>query len=113
MPSQVVTAHTTAVQAVAERRNAVVIPTSMTIDNDAGAADRTIRIQDRFTPSVSHGVAAPVQTTVERFRVDVLMGDVMTLNENDLDGVKCLGELLIIADAIDANCHITVGYKHE
>ena len=113
MPSQVVTADTTAVQAVAERRNAVVIPTSMTIDNDAGGADRTIRIQDRFTPSVSNGVAGPVQTTVERYRVDVLQGDVMALNAEDLEGVKCLGELLIIADAIDPNCHITVGYKHE
>jgi len=113
MPSQIVTAHTTAVQAVAERRNAVVIPTSMTIDNDAGAADRTIWIQDSFTPSVSHGVAVPVATVVDRYRVDVLMGDVMVLNAADLEGVKCLGALLIDADAIDADCHITVGYKHE
>ena len=113
MPSRVVTAHTTAVQVAAERRNAVHIPTSMTIDNDAGAADRTIRIQDRFTPSVSNGVPAPVLTTVDRHRVDVLQGDVMTLHEKDLEGVKCLGELLIIGDAIDADCHVSVGYKHE
>lgn len=113
MPSKVVTAHTTAVQAVAERRNAVVIPTSMVVDNDGGAADRTIRIQDVFTPSVSNGEDSPSETTADRYRVDVLQGDVMALNAEDLEGVKCLGALKIIADAIDTDCHITVGYKHE
>lgn len=113
MPSLIVTANTTAQSVAADKSVASVIPTSMTIDNDGGAADRTIRIQDVFTPSVSDGVASPSETTVDRYRVDVIQGDVVTLNESDLKGIKCLGALKIIADAIDAGCYITVGYKHE
>ncbi|KKL71907.1 hypothetical protein LCGC14_2090230 [marine sediment metagenome] len=113
MPSLVVNAHTTAVSVAADRVDAVVVPTSMTIDNDGGSADRVIRIQDIFTPSVSDNVSAPTETTVDRFRITVPVGDIITLSEEDLKGVKCLGALVIIGDAIDAACYITVGYKHE
>jgi len=113
MPSLVVTAHTTAVLVAVDRADAVAIPTSMVIDNLGGAADRTIRIQDVFTPSETAGEAAPVETTVDRFRIAVIMGDIIALSEEDLKGVKCLGALMIIGDAIDADCHISVGYKHE
>jgi len=113
MPSLVVTAHTTAVSVAADRADAVAIPTSMTIDNEGGAADRVIRIQDIFTPSVTNGVAGPVETTVDRFRITAIVGDIITLSEEDLKGVKCLGALVVIGDAIDADCHISVGYKHE
>lgn len=113
MPSLVVTAHTTAQTVAAEVRNGVHIPTSITVDNDAGSADRTLRVQDIFTPDVTNGVSSPSLQTVDRLRIDVLMGDIVTLSEEDLKGIKCLGSLNIIADAIDANCHISVGYKTE
>jgi len=78
-----------------------------------GAADRTVRVQDIFTPDVSNGQASPTQQTVERLRLFVLSGDTITLSEADLKGVKCLGALGIIADAIDAGCYVSVGYKTE
>lgn len=113
MPSLVVTANTTAQSVAAERRNAVVKPTSLVVDNDQGAADRIIRIQDVFTPSVSNGVSSPVETTVDRFRATCPQGFVTTFNEEDLKDVKCLGALKVIANAIDASCYATVGYKQE
>lgn len=114
MPSKIVTAHTTAQVVAAAVRNGVHVPTSITIDNKGGSADRTLRIRDTFTPDVTNGVASPTtDTTVDRHRVFVLIGDTITLSEEDLKGVKCLGSLSIIADAIDANCHISVGYKTE
>lgn len=113
MPSLIVTAHTTAQAVAAEVRNGVHKPTSMTINNSGGGADRTIRIQDIFTPDVTNGVAAPALQTIDRHRMTVLLGDIVTLSEEDLAGVKCLGSLNIIADAIDAGCYISVGYKTE
>ncbi len=110
MPSLIVTANTTAQQIAAERKNAAHYPKSLTVDNDGGGADRTIRIQDVFTPSVSNGVSSPSEQTIERLRVDVLQGDMVTLGEQDLKGIKCLGALKVIGDAVDASCYITVGY---
>ena len=112
MPSLIVTANTTAQQVAAERKDAVHRPTSLTINNGI-VADRVIRIQDVFTPAVSNGVAIPSETTVDRLRVTVLQGDVLTLNEQDLKGIKCLGALKIIGDAIDATCYISTGYETE
>lgn len=111
MPSLIVTANTTAQEVAAERRDAVIKPTSINIDNSAGAADTVIRLQDIFTPSPTSAVASPVLTTVDRWRYEVLIGDSITLNEQDLKGIKILGSLNVIAAAIDANLHITVGYE--
>ncbi len=113
MPALIVTASTTAQVVAAEVRNGVHVPTSITIENAAGGAARTIRVRDSFTPDVTNGVSAPVATTVDRLRIAVLLGDNVTLSEEDLKGIKCLGSLSIIADAIDADCHISVGYKTE
>lgn len=113
MPSKVVTANTTAQSIAAERENATVKPTSMTLDNDGGAGDRVLRIQDVFTPSVSNGVSSPSQQTVDRFRVTAIQGDIITFNKDDLEGVKCLGAMQVVSDVTDANLHITVGYEHE
>ena len=113
MPSQVVEALEEAQEVVAEREDAVVIPTSMVIDNKDGSADRTIWIQDVLTPSAYYGEESPSETTVDRYRITVIQGDIVSLSEEDLKGVKCLGALYIDADADDSDCHITVGYKHE
>ncbi len=113
MPSLIVTAHTTAQEVAAERRDTVIKPKSINIDNSAGAADTVIRIQDIFTPSVTNGVSAPTLTTVDRWRYEVLLGDSITLNELDLKGIKILGSLNVIAASIDAALYITVGYEQE
>jgi len=113
MPSVVVTAHTTAQAIAAERENAVVLLKSLTIDNQRGVTDNEIVIQDSFTPSAYYGVATPGAEIIERFKVQAVMGDVITLNEQDLKGVKCLGAMLVDSDNIDGLCDITVGYEHE
>lgn len=111
MPSLIVTASTTAQEVAAERRDTVVKPTSINIDASAASQDTVIRLQDVFTPSITNGVAAPVETTVDRWRYEVLLGDSITLNRDDLAGIKILGALKVIASAIDASLFITVGYE--
>ncbi|KKM78807.1 hypothetical protein LCGC14_1356280 [marine sediment metagenome] len=113
MPSQVITAHITAQTIAAERENAVVVPKLLMIDNQRGTNDCEITIQDSFTPSAYYGVAAPPAQIIERLKVQAVMGDVLTLNEADLKGVKCLGAMLVDSDNTDALCDITVGYEHE
>ncbi len=113
MPSLGVTAHTTAVEVAAERLDAIHKLKSLTVDNDAGAADIIIRVQDVFTPAVTNGVSAPVETTVDRFRSTILLGDIVTYGEEELKGIKILGALKVIADAIDAGTFITAGYETE
>lgn len=117
MPSKVITAHTTAQTIAAERENAVVLLKSLTIDNQRGNTDNEIVIQDSFTPSayVGHETPAddPGAQIIERFKVQAVIGDMITLNEQDLKGVKCLGAMMVDSDNIDADCDITVGYEHE
>lgn len=114
MPSLVVTANTVAQPIAAERLDRVHRPTSLVVDNDAGAQDTVIRLQDIFTPAVTHGESSPTaDTTKDRFRQTVLQGDVLNLNEADLKGIKFLGSLNVIADFVDTDIHITVGYETE
>jgi hypothetical protein len=113
MPGKVVTANTVPVVVAAAVRNGRHYPKSMTIDNQLGAADRTITIQDEFTPNISNGVAVPVLTDVSRHKIQVPKGDYLVLEEQDLKGVKCLGNLQILADAVDAACTISVGYETD
>jgi len=96
----------------AERENAVVLAKSMTIDNKAGGGDRVICIQDVFTPSPYLGVT-PTEEEKDRYKVTAIQGDIITLGEQDLKGVKCLGAMKVYSDVADASCYITVGYEHE
>ena len=114
MPSVVVTANTTVQPIAAERENAVVQAKSLTIDNQVGAGDCEITIQDSFTPSNYYGAPTPIPgQTPARFRAVVVAGDIITWGEEDLKGVKCLGAMGVISDVIKATCDITVGYEHE
>lgn len=113
MPSTVVAANTTAQSIAAERENAAVLAKSITIDNLNGGGDRVIQIQDIFTPAVTNGDASPSETTVSRFKYTALQGDQITLGEEELKGVRCLGAMKVISDVDDASCFITVGYEHE
>ena len=111
MPSLIVTSNTTAQQVAAERRDTVIRPVSINIENSGGAGDRVIRLQDVFTPSITNGDASPTEQTVDRWRYEVLQGDSITLNRDDLSGIKILGALKVIGSAIDAACFVTVGYE--
>ena len=115
MPSSVITALITAVAIAAERENAVVKAKSMTIDNQGGTTDRIIRIRDVFTTAAATGAVAAAQDE-ERYLATVIAGDIITLGEEDLKGVKCLGAMNVICDVADAGadrCYVTVGYEHE
>ena len=100
-------------QIAAERLNAVIVPKSMTIDNKAGDADHVIVIQDVFTPSAYYGTETPSEVEVDRHKITAIQGDILTLGEEDLKGVKCLGDMRIYSDGADTSCYITVGYEHE
>lgn len=114
MPSQVDTAKITpTLLAIAQRENAAVLAKSLTIDNLNGGGDRIIEIDDIFTPAVTNGVSAPVQTTVERFKYTANQGDQITLGEAELKGVRCLGAMSVISNVDDTSCFISVGYEHE
>jgi len=111
MPSLGVTANTAAQTIAAERLDKKWKLTSLTVDNDAGAADQIVRLQDVFTAAATQGDPTPTESTVDRFRATVLMGDVVTYNEHDLKGIEFLGALKALGDSIDASCFITVGYE--
>jgi len=113
MPSEVVTALMAAQTIAAERENAVVQAKSHTIDNQVGAGDCLITIQDSFIPSAYYGVAAPGAELEPRFQVTVQAGDIITWGEEDLKGVKCLGAMLVDSNVDKPACLITVGYEHE
>lgn len=110
MASKRVTANTTAQTVAAEIQNARYKITSLTLDNKAGGGDRQITIQDVFTTDKTNGQSATA-TTVNRYTETVLQGDVVTLNELDLKGVRCIGAIKVISDVTDASCYITVGYE--
>lgn len=115
MPSKVVAAvlEVDAAVIAAERENAVALAKSMTIDNKAGGGDRVICIQDVFTPAVTDGEDSPTEQEVDRHKITAIQGDIITLGEQDLKGVKCLGAMKVYSDVADASCYITVGYEHE
>ena len=53
---------------------------------------------------------------IEHSRINAIQGDIITLGEQDLKGVKCLGAMKVICDVVDAaldRCYVTVGYEHE
>lgn len=113
MPSKRVTANTTAQVIAAEVRNGRHFPKSMYIDNVDGATTNKIIIQDRFIPSITNGVISPSEQTVARYQVQVANGQSLTVSEEQLAGVKCLGALEIISNNIDANCFVSVGYETD
>jgi hypothetical protein len=113
MPSKIVTASTSVQSVAAENQVQVHKPTSITVDNSSGSGDRQIIVQDGFTPAATNGDSSPSAQTVNRWQAVIPVGDVVTYNERDLEGITCLGSLGIIADAIDASCAVSVGYKSE
>ncbi len=113
MPSLKVTANTSAQTVAAERLDRVHHVKSITVDNDAGAADQIVRVQDVFTPAKTNGDSSPSETTVDRLRFTAIRGDVVVYNEQDLKGIECLGALKVLGDSVDTDCHISVGYESK
>ncbi|MBA7601836.1 hypothetical protein ES703_08920 [subsurface metagenome] len=116
MPSRQDTAKETPVAltglSIAERKNAVVRPTSLLVDNQAGGQDVILTIRDDFESDVAIGQVAETKT-ITRWKSKITQGDLITWNEEDLKGVKCLGALKVISDVDETGCEITLGYQHE
>lgn len=86
--------------------------TLVQVDNQ-GAALRTVRLQDIFTPDPSAGVPSPSVQTIERLQISVGAGLTANVPETELRDVDFLGDAKAIASAIDAACVIIVGYHME
>ena len=84
--------------------------TSIKVDNQ-GAAARTIRIQDKFTPDPSAGVPTPAEQTIDRLQVTVGAGTTQDIPETELKDVEVLGTCQIVADAADPACVVSIGYR--
>jgi len=112
MPTARVTAHTTAQALFSVPKHVVGKVTSVKVDNQGGAA-RTVRLQDIFTPDASAGVSAPSEQTKERLQITVGAGLTADVMETELRDLRFLGAVKAIANAVDANCVIIVGYHFE
>ncbi len=93
--------------------NAKIVPTQIIVDNEAGAAQRVITIQDVFTPSASNGVPAPVLTTVNRLIITVDNAGWATIAAEALKELKILGQLQVIIDVVDAGTIVTISWGFE
>ncbi len=112
MATKKVTAHTTAVALFSTPEHSVGKISSINIDNQSGA-QRTVRLQDIFTPDASVGQANPTLQTIERFQATVANGLSFSADEASLKDVKCLGDAKAIADDISTDCVVIVGYSIE
>lgn len=109
MPSLVQTMAASPRVFAAEKRNAKIIPSLIMVDNALGAQDAIIAIQDRFTPAVSNGVAAPAEKTVERLEINVAQLACVSIRD-ELKDLKVLGQLEITIATPDAACIVSVGW---
>lgn len=112
MATSRVTANTVAQSLFTAPKNKRAKLTSITVDNQ-GAAARTVRIQDLFTPDPSKGTPSPTQQTIERVQLTVGAGLTGNMPAEELKSVPILGEAKAIASAIDADCVIIVSYELE
>jgi hypothetical protein len=105
-----VTANTTPQTLFTVPRHAKGRLTALVVDNQ-GAAPRTVRLQDVFTPSPSAGNASPTQQTVERLQVTVAAGATVRVPETELRDVEFLGEARAVASATDPATVIICAYS--
>jgi len=95
---------------VPAKGNAKIKPTLLVVDNVNAAADAVITIVDRFTPSASNAVPAPVEQTPVRLRVNVAQLACVSL-QDELKDVEILGQLEVARGVADANCFVTVAWE--
>ena len=109
MSTSRVLAHTTAQALWSKQLHSKAKVTSVKVDNQ-GAALRTVRLQDIFTPDASVGVPSPSAQTIERLQISVGAGLTADVPETELRDLEMLGDAKTIADAIAATAVIIVGY---
>jgi len=85
--------------------------TALTIDN-TGVAARIVQIQDRFLPSITNGVPAPIAQTPSRFSVTIGAGNVWTFDEKELKNVEVLGQLELIINIASATI-ASIAWENE
>ena len=110
MPSLAQTMAVTPRVFAAEKQNAKIIPSQIIVDNEAGAAQRVITIQDVFTPAVSNGVPGPVLTTVNRLIITVDNAGWATIAAEALKELEILGQLQVTIDVADAGTIVTISW---
>ena len=93
----------------AEKKNAKTKPSLIMVDNAAGAGDAVLQLIDRFTPSATNLVTAPVVTEVTRLRITVVITACVSLRD-ELKDIEILGAFLIRAGVTDAGCYISAAY---
>jgi len=106
------TANTAAQDLFATPKHAKGKLTALKVDNQ-GAALRTVRLQDIFTPDVSEGVASPAQQTIERIQISVGAGLTADVPKDELEDCEFLGTCKGIANAVDASCVIIATYHYR
>jgi len=110
MPSEVVTADTTAQTVFEVPTNKIGKITFLEIDNQHSAAI-TITIQDVFTPTATAGNPSPTEVTKDRKVITVANGESYT---EKIEGyIEILGTCKIVASDTSTACKITVGYDFE
>jgi len=97
----------------AEKLNAKIVPTQIIVDNEAGAAQRVITIQDVFTPAASNGVPVPVLTTINRLIITVDNGGWATIAAEALKELEILGQLQVTINVADAGTIVTISWGFE
>lgn len=97
----------------AQKLNAKIVPSQIIIDNEAGAAQRVITIQDVFTPAASNAVPAPVLTTVPRLIITVDNAGWATIAAEALKELKFLGQMQVAIDVVDAGTIVTISWGFE
>ena len=112
MPSSVYTMAASPRVFATEKRNAKLIPTLIMIDNVLGAQDAIITVQDRFTPSVTNGVAVPAVQTPTRLSINVSIGACVSIRD-ELKDIEILGQLELTIGTLDANCIVSTAYHHQ
>ena len=113
MPSLAQTMAVTPRVFAAEKLNAKIVPTQIIVDNEAGAAQRVITIQDVFTPAASNGVPVPVLTTINRLIITVDNAGWATIAAEALKELEILGQLQVTINVADAGTIVTISWGFE
>jgi 3-methyladenine DNA glycosylase/8-oxoguanine DNA glycosylase len=101
-----------------EKQNAKIVPSQIIVDNELGAAQRIITIQDVFTTAASIvaatgvAVAAALQT-VNRLIITVDNAGWATIAAEALKNLEILGQLQVTINVADAGTIVTISWGFE
>lgn len=122
MPSRVVDMTGPTMELVAEKHNAKVKPSIIMVDNVDALADSQLVFQDVFATDDSIKAATgadepgALQPPVNRLRINVSIDACVSLRD-ELKDVEFLGKAQVarseagVGPALDAGCHVTLGYS--